>query len=298
MNATSKPHVGELACAVCGALGSRTYRKKAEACYYRCPACGALFQHPVPDRSAVQGYANVEYEHGAYREYVQAREMKLEHFRRRVAIVSRFARGRSLLDAGCSCGYFLEVAAAEGYDVRGVEFSSNAIAAARPEIRNRIRRGHLEDLCAEGMHRFDVVTAFDIIEHLERPVDFLRQARQALQPGGILVVTTPDAGHWLGRLMGSRWPMLQPMQHLTIFSRRALRLALEEAGFQVAVVETAHKVVSAEYLLSQIQQLNPVVHTVLRAAARLVPRSSMARYRDLSLGEILAVGVNDGPSAR
>jgi 2-polyprenyl-3-methyl-5-hydroxy-6-metoxy-1,4-benzoquinol methylase len=257
-----------------------------------------LFQHPVPDRSAVQGYANVEYEHGAYREYVQAREMKLEHFRRRIAIVGRFARGRSLLDAGCSCGYFLEVAAADGYDVHGVEFSDNAIAAARPEIRGRIRRGNLEDLCAEGTSRFDVVTAFDIIEHLARPVDFLRQARRVLQPGGILVVTTPDAGHWLGRLMGSRWPMLQPMQHLTIFSRRAIRLAFEQAGFKVAFVETAHKVVSGEYLLGQIQPLNPVLHAVLHAASRLAPRSSMTRYRDVSLGEVLAVGVNDAESAR
>jgi len=298
MHATSRSPVGELACTVCGALGSRAYRSRAEACYYRCPACGVLFQHPAPDRSAVQEYANVEYEQGAYREYVQAREMKLEHFRRRIAIVGRFARGRSLLDVGCSCGYFLEVAAAGGYDVHGVEFSGNAIAAARPEIRDRIRRGHLEDLCTDGVPRFDVVTAFDIIEHLARPVDFLRQARQALRPYGVLLVTTPDAGHWLGRLMGSRWPMLQPTQHLTLFSRRALRLAFEEAGFRVAVVETARKVVSAEYLLSQIQQLNPVVHALARAASRLVPRSSMVRYRDLSLGEILAVGVNDGPSTR
>jgi 2-polyprenyl-3-methyl-5-hydroxy-6-metoxy-1,4-benzoquinol methylase len=250
-----------------------------------------LFQHPVPEAEAMLRYAEAEYADGGYHEYVSAREMKLEHFRRRMASIRpRLPKGR-LLDIGCSCGYFLEVAAREGYDVQGVEFSENARAAASPEIRARIWRGSLDSL-PSGSARFNVITAFDIIEHQERPLDFLREARRLLVRGGVLVLSTPDAGHWLGLLMRSHWPMLQPMQHLTIFSRRAVEWALGETGFGQVAVETAYKVVSGEYLLGQVRTVSPAVHAVVGIAARLLPRTAMLEYRRVNIGELLAVANN------
>jgi 2-polyprenyl-3-methyl-5-hydroxy-6-metoxy-1,4-benzoquinol methylase len=235
------------------------------------------------------GYAEAEYDGGLYGDYVGAREMKLAHFRERLQVVRSHAPGGRLLDVGCACGYFLEVAANNGYDVWGLEFSRNAIAAAQPEIRPRIIHASLDALGREHEGRYDIISAFDIIEHLEQPVEFLRQAKRLLRPGGSLVISTPDADHWLRPLMGARWPMLQPMQHLTIFSRQSLRAALDAAGFRTGLVVTAHKVLSYQYLIDQLRLLNPMLHPVLTGVSRVVPRRVMQRYRKVNIGEVLAI---------
>jgi 2-polyprenyl-3-methyl-5-hydroxy-6-metoxy-1,4-benzoquinol methylase len=232
-------------------------------------------------------WADNEYASGAYRDYVESRPMKLQHFEDRLADVgSRLVPGR-LLDVGCSCGYFMEVAASHGFDVHGVEFSSNAIAAARPEIRARIFEGSLESLPDTGL--FDVVSAFDLLEHVPDPPAFLRGCARRLKPGGILIISTPDTGHFLRYVMRSRWPMLQPMQHLHLFSREALERALRSEGFDDVRVDTAYKTLSIEYLINQIRSLNPILSRVLGAASRVAPLSTLQRYRRVNIGEILSV---------
>lgn len=288
----------KLACKVCGSTEIRSYCRKEEAHYYSCRGCGLLFQHPSPDAESMRRYADTEYDAGLYRQYVEAREMKLAHFRHRMQVMSPWIRQGRLLDVGCSCGYFLEVAAEAGYETRGLEFSSSAIAAASPKIRPRIRQASLDELSEEEGAAYEVITAFDIIEHLDRPKDFLAQAFRLLRPGGTLAVTTPDADHWLRTLMASRWPMLQPMQHLTLFSHRAIRRAMEDAGLQVVVLEKSPKILSCRYLIDQIRVLNPVAHRILSALSGVIPATVMDRQRQLNIGEVLAVAVKHPSGSR
>ena len=102
--------------------------------------------------------------------------------------------------------------------------------APQPGTRQRIRRGNVNEAESDHPSEYDVVTAFDIIEHLEDPVAFLEEIAGMLSPGGGVVISTPDTGHVLRYLMGRRWPMLQPMQHTTLMSRLGLRVALDRLG--------------------------------------------------------------------
>jgi 2-polyprenyl-3-methyl-5-hydroxy-6-metoxy-1,4-benzoquinol methylase len=232
-------------------------------------------------------WANEEYTSGAYRDYVEARPMKIRHFEDRLADIADRVRPGRLLDVGCSCGYFMEVAASRGFDVQGVEFSRSAIAAASATLRPRIFEGTLDDMPLNGM--FDVVSAFDLIEHVQDPRALLRRCAAVLRPGGALIISTPDAGHFLRYVMRSRWPMLQPMQHLFLFSKRALAAALRAEGFVEVRVDTAYKTINAEYLISQIKPLNPVLGVTLGTLTQAVPRSILRRNRRINIGEILAV---------
>jgi len=232
-------------------------------------------------------WADEEYSSGAYRDYVGARTMKLRHFEDRLTYLGGRVKPGRLLDVGCSCGYFMEVAALRGFDVRGVEFSRNAIAAASPSVRDRIFEGRLADMPVQGL--FDVVSAFDLIEHVPDPRGLLRQCASLLKPGGTLLISTPDTEHYLRYVMRSRWPMLQPMQHLFLFSRQALTTALQAEGFEDVSVDTAFKTLSVDYLINQIAPLNPLISALLGALTRAVPASTLRKYRRFNIGEILAV---------
>ena len=83
--------------------------------------------------------------------------------------------------------------------------------------------------------------------------------------------------------------MLQPMQHLFLFSRQALERALTAEGFEDIHVDTAYKTLSLEYLINQIKPLNPVLSFALDTASRALPAAMLQKYRRINIGEILAV---------
>jgi 2-polyprenyl-3-methyl-5-hydroxy-6-metoxy-1,4-benzoquinol methylase len=232
-------------------------------------------------------YANAEYSVGVYKKYASARELKIATARPRLVTIKKLVRGKRLLDVGCATGFFLEAAAEEGFDVRGVEFSTVAISFARPDIRQRIVCGDVNALSSQEAAEFDVVTAFDIIEHVQDPSKFLSEIRQILVPGGILVLSTPDTGHFLRYLMGSKWPMLQPMQHTFLFSRRGLKALLESCGYAEVVVETARKVLTVSYLAEQLAATNPGIHSAYRWFRRLIPPLLRDRALAINIGEML-----------
>jgi SAM-dependent methyltransferase len=274
-------------CTICAKDETHKFCSKETADYYICRNCSALFQHPAPDADTMVSYVDTEYEGGLYRQYVEAREMKLDHFRSRLERLLPHVKKGRLLDVGCACGYFLEVAAECGYEVQGLEFSKAAIAAASPAMRPKIIPASIDTLSSG--ERYDLITAFDLIEHLQQPKALLRKAHDLLNIGGNVVIATPDAEHVLRSVMRSRWPMLQPMQHLTIFSRRAMRIALEEAGFTEIRFEPAFKTLTYEYLVGQLKTLTPLLYTGFRLLGRVLPVRTMRKYRRVNIGEFMAI---------
>jgi 2-polyprenyl-3-methyl-5-hydroxy-6-metoxy-1,4-benzoquinol methylase len=274
-------------CSFCVDSKADHYCRLQQADYYICRRCGLIFQHPLPTRDSMVEWADDAYASGAYRDYVEARPMKIRHFEDRMADLGERVTPGRLLDIGCSCGYFMEVAAARGFEVHGVEFTPGAIAAASVAMRPRIFKGVLETMPDNGV--FDVVSAFDLIEHVPDPGGFLKRCHGLLRPGGTVVISTPDTGHVLRFLMRSRWPMLQPMQHLFLFSRQAMERALAEAGFEDIHVDTAFKTLSVEYLINQIKPLNPLLSQGLDTVTRVMPASVLRKFRQVNIGEMLAV---------
>jgi 2-polyprenyl-3-methyl-5-hydroxy-6-metoxy-1,4-benzoquinol methylase len=104
------------------------------------------------------------------------------------------ARDREVLDAGCGEGFGTVLLADTARRVTGIDYSAEAVAAAnaaypRPNLEFR----RLDVTALPGLDlRFDVVTNFQVIEHLPDPATFLTAVRAALRPDGVLVLTTPN----------------------------------------------------------------------------------------------------------
>ena len=159
---------------------ARRYCEKSGATYYLEPTSGTIFQGAMPTVGAMNQYADDEYASGVYREYAKSRDLKIATARPRLAAIKQRTSGKRLLDVGCATGFFMEAAAEEGFDVRGVEFSNIAISLARPAVRERIVHGDVNALLSRDPGKFDVVTAFDIIEHVQNPASFLEELHQVL----------------------------------------------------------------------------------------------------------------------
>ncbi|MBI1737089.1 MAG: class I SAM-dependent methyltransferase [Candidatus Rokubacteria bacterium] len=169
--------------------------------------------------------------------------------RARLAWIERVCGRGSLLDVGAGKGEFVHEAIRSGWRAAGIEPSPRFCAHARKRLGVELRCGSLEDVAALDEGPFDVATLSHVLEHVERPIDFLRAVARHLTPGGRLFVEVPNCDALLlraadvyfrlrRRAWSSRLSPLHPPFHRFGFSTRSLRFALARAGFRVVAVRT------------------------------------------------------------
>jgi len=209
-----------------------------------CRSCGIVYMNPRPHHLAVQdAYGDVEDVR-----YVEEEEGRVATFSDSLAHVRRFAPSGRLLDVGCHVGTFIELAQDAGFEVAGVEPSRWAAKRAEARVDGPVHVGVVEDApLPEGA--YDVVTMWDVIEHLPDPASTLRAVHSALRPGGVFAVTTMDVEALFPRVAGRFWPWYMQM-HLVYFSRRTLGELLRSCGFEV---DCARELEEAEALALHTQ---------------------------------------------
>ncbi len=216
-----------------------------------CNRCRLVYSNPRPSQSElIKSYEAVEDSL-----YLQERAGRVLTFSRNLVPIEKItgpACGRKLLDVGCYTGIFLDIAARVGWEAWGVDPSRWAVAQARERGLNVIE-GTLAALKGDD-GSFDVVTMWDVIEHVADPLDELFCAWRLLRPGGLLVAHTMDIDSLFARIMGSRWPWLMEM-HIYFFSRETLRAMLEKAGFRVLRVVPQGRYQTLGYLGTRITAL-------------------------------------------
>jgi hypothetical protein len=121
---------------------------------------------------------------------------------------------------------------------------------------------------------FDVVTMWDVIEHLADPAGELVKVAHLLKPGGYVAVHTMDIRSLTARLMGSRWPWLMEM-HVHYFSRNSVAAMLSSAGFDIVWTGAEGRYLRLGYLASRVAGLSQPLG---RVAASLVRRLGLAEH--------------------
>lgn len=227
----------------------------------RCECCGLVYLDLDVSAEDMREFYSKEYFSGGedrrgYADYVGDQEtLRLSFQQKLTGIEKRKAAGR-LLDIGCATGYFLDVAKEHAWEVYGQEVSEFAGGVAAERHGDHIFIGGM-DAVQLPPHSLDVITMWDVIEHLADPVDVLRRARELLKADGMLVICTGDIDSLLARLQGSRSRIYNPPQHLYYFSRRTLSRTLESAGLRVLEVSDDWKTMTLEYFAYVLAVLNP-----------------------------------------
>lgn len=276
-------------CVACGGLHIRTLHRIREFTIEQCTQCGlartrgAHFDFAefydrdyFTDGAGRKGYNDYFSLAGALKRTNHARVRRLMHMA---------PSARTLLDAGCGPGFFVQAAQACHLEAAGLEVSPFAAAYGRKELGLPITHGpldaeHLDRLDA----RYDLVTLWDVIEHLPDPVEAVGLLAGKLAPGGVLALSTGDVRSLAARLCGRRWHLYNLPEHLWFFTDESLRILLNRAGLVVESVRREFCWYTARYLLDRLMYTlgrEPIASS----AARLLDRVTLP----CSLGDILTV---------
>jgi len=200
---------------------------RGDVALHRCVVCRFVTGIPAVEKSASERYAHYQSDspppdpEGRYREWLDAAER-------------RIGRGR-LLEVGAGRGGFARVALQRGWEVSATEISRAGIEALT-SIGVAVFAGDVEAAgFADGA--FDFVTSLEVLEHLPKPGDHLRELHRITRPGGLLLLTTPNFSGISRRAFGLRWRVIAS-EHIGYFELRTLKKALLRAGYRTVGIRS------------------------------------------------------------
>jgi SAM-dependent methyltransferase len=238
-----------MACPACRAATSKPAFHGPPRTFRRCTACGSLFDTDPPPPEAVKAlYEGKDYfvkddpaaaasadDLWGYGDDYLADQDEIEaKFDRVLARVERFVPVGRLLDVGAGPGFLVAAACRRGWQASGLDLNEWAAEYAQRELGVDVRAGDLADGAFAG-EQFDAVTMMDVVEHVSDPDDLLERVAAIVRPGGVVALLTPDAGSFVSRALGRRWPEVRrPGEHMVLFSVRGLSATLARHGLVAA----------------------------------------------------------------
>lgn len=283
---SAKTGFGKAACPACGEVESVVFAFERNGNrIHSCKRCRLEFSFPQPADEVLAAIYSDEYFLGS----------KDEESRKRQEVLKRATAGLyldtlrpfapqhkpRLLEIGCGSGDFLVEARSRGFEVEGLEYSEHAVKDANARLGSpAVRAGSPEEKCLPD-GAYDVIAAFDVVEHLRNPRQSIQYLRAALRPGGLIAIVTPSTDSWSRQILGRRW-MEYKTEHLTYFSRKSMRQLLESAEFDRIQFFPNYKTLSFDYIAAHFDRFPvPIASPAVRMIRRALP--AMLAHRPVQI---------------
>jgi 2-polyprenyl-3-methyl-5-hydroxy-6-metoxy-1,4-benzoquinol methylase len=266
-------------CVLCGSRQFRTQFEEPPYAVRRCSNCGLGWVSPRLDRDDLaEIYKSDQYWRSpspkaqGYTDDADE-QLYLATFRNRLRFVLKDGPGGGrALDVGCAAGFCMVGMRELGFETHGLEISEVIGSHAREYFGfgDAVYIGTLESSPYRANH-FDLITMWDVVEHVPDPIALLRKARELLKPDGLLVIETQDIDSRFARTLGPRWHHYKHEEHIYHFTPATVRTLLAQAGFQTERLthRLGGKYVSMSFIAERAARVHPAVTRVLMPLTRL-----------------------------
>jgi SAM-dependent methyltransferase len=196
----------------------------------KCRSCDFVFCKRIPTAEELTAhYTN-------YPRYASLSPITEKRYNELLDNLERFRKNNNLIDLGCSNGLFLDIAKKRGWNVFGTEYAQESIDHC---AKKGIKVFKSDKLPAEFFDlSFDVVTSFEVIEHINTPNEEAAFVKKILRPGGAFYVTTPNFNSISRTLLKSKWNIVEYPEHLSYFTPATLNQLMIKHGFKKKFVIT------------------------------------------------------------
>jgi SAM-dependent methyltransferase len=194
--------------------------------WVRCFSCGLLRSDPVLEVNLTQLYEESTFDYST-----EVNGLKKTYLGLVRKAIGNNTRTHSIFEVGGGNGFFLEAAKDFGFErIMGVEPSYAAISAAREDVKPFLIASMMSGSVLPK-NSFQVGAMFHTLDHLQDPIQTLRDCLDVLEPGGTFVVAVHNERSWSARLLGERSPIID-VEHTYLYSLRTGIQLFEKAGFK------------------------------------------------------------------
>ncbi len=217
-------------CLLCGSQQIRPLKGYQDNYLVECGVCKFVFCQRKPTAEELEAH----YDLYPRRNFISAVTAK-----RYGELLNKFEKYRStnnLIDVGCGDGLFLVEAKKRNWNVFGTEFTKEAMEVCS----EKGIRMTSSPLAPENYPPdfFDIITSFEVIEHINDPVSEILSFYQILRKGGLVYITTPNFDSVSRNIVGPRWNVIEYPEHLSYYTRRTLNKLLNKRNFHKVEIYT------------------------------------------------------------
>ena len=218
-------------CLICGSNNLIKLKPYSNNYLVKCKNCGLVFCELIPSPKELNEYYKIyAYENNFYSPITKQRYIEL------LTTFEPYRKNNKILDVGCGNGFFLETAKEKGWEVYGTEFSEKAIEVLKQKgIKSFEGELKLENFKAQ---MFDVITSFEVVEHINNPKEEINKFYNILRTGGLLYITTPNFNSISRNLLKEKWNIIGYPEHLTYYTPKTLKKLLIENNFKKVKIKT------------------------------------------------------------
>jgi len=226
----------DFACPLCRGRKKTHYLSWRDYSLFECDNCGAVSPNIDPGKMASLSYHSLSIvEEDVRREILSTYDYRKSTFAAERlgylrGLIPGFGEGDDMvLDVGCGPGYFLSYLQDNDIRGRGLEVNPFCVKFCKEtgfDVEDRL-------LAQEPDDHYSLITMFDVLEHLDNPVEFFDEAHAKLRKGGHLLAYTPNLHSISTYLMGGEHNMLAVFNHLCFYDQRSLNYLINETGFEI-----------------------------------------------------------------
>jgi SAM-dependent methyltransferase len=233
-------------CPLCASLATKPSCSTKENNYYRCTDCGLFFLRTTGNSNFDNSLQDFEV---AYLNYLSPGASDRRNHQRLLDWIQKYKQPgqNDFLDIGCGSGKFVRFLISKHFKATGIEPSRvlyDQFLASEPYF---FQTTSNRFLIVNPANKYDVLTVFDVLEHVQEPMPFLKELAALMNPGGWIFISTPDTGSLHRKLAGKYWHYFNKY-HFSLFNEVNLGILASKAGLELVSTNYFSRYFSAGYL--------------------------------------------------
>lgn len=227
----------DIRCCVCGNENKTDFKVKYKHEKFAVVTCNACDLHFIPP------YYRKKITYGNYKDEKVTEAVrqgnnwvKVQRHILRMKFIKRYKSSGDLFDLGAGWGHFMLAAKEMGYKVSGIEISEQPFLYSKHDLNLPVE--HIDFFDMKEDKKFDVITMWDVLEHIDKADLFIEKCSRLTKSDGILVLQVPQIDSYYAKKYKDSWKMMG-LDHVNYFSKKTITLLLEKYGYKVEKIKSS-----------------------------------------------------------
>jgi 2-polyprenyl-3-methyl-5-hydroxy-6-metoxy-1,4-benzoquinol methylase len=165
--------------------------------------------------------------------------VKIQRHKLRFKTIQKYKRSGDLFDLGSGWGHFMLAGIELGYKCYGIEISEQPYLYSKNDLKLPV--DHIDFFEMKEDKKFDIITLWDVLEHIDKADTFIEKCSRITKPDGILVIQVPQIDSYFAKKYKDEWKMMG-LDHVNYFGKKTITQLLERHGYQIEKIKSSFEI--------------------------------------------------------